>query len=218
MEFDSGTGTFGSNPYYRWSRWYFYPTIENMGVIPGTWRMEMDINGKTVIDAPVEVKPTRDPDFNRPPVALDGLRFDPATAHAGKALFCRVETSLVHDDPDYDLVRYTYVWTVNGVERRRVITAGHADALQADLVQAGDLIRCAVTPDDGTLSGPESWIEVNVCVGSTDFDGSGSVDSDDFSAFVQAFETGADDADFDGSAFVDTDDFDAFVHAFEAGC
>ncbi|MCG3122585.1 MAG: hypothetical protein GIKADHBN_00977 [Phycisphaerales bacterium] len=51
-----------------------------------------------------------------------------------------------------------------------------------------------------------------------DFDKSGFVDTDDFDAFVQAFEAGTDNADFDGSGFVDTDDFDAFVQAFEAGC
>ncbi|MCC6428139.1 MAG: hypothetical protein IT435_15120 [Phycisphaerales bacterium] len=51
-----------------------------------------------------------------------------------------------------------------------------------------------------------------------DFDGSGFVDTDDYDAFVEAFEAGTDDADFDGSGFVDTDDFDAFVEAFEAGC
>ncbi|MCG3124644.1 MAG: hypothetical protein GIKADHBN_03119 [Phycisphaerales bacterium] len=51
-----------------------------------------------------------------------------------------------------------------------------------------------------------------------DFDGSGFVDTDDFTAFVLAFEAGTDDADFDGSGFVDTDDFTAFVLAFEAGC
>ncbi|MCC6428566.1 MAG: hypothetical protein IT435_17325 [Phycisphaerales bacterium] len=51
-----------------------------------------------------------------------------------------------------------------------------------------------------------------------DFDHSGFVDTDDFDAFVHAFELGVDEADFDGSGFVDTDDFDAFVHAFEAGC
>ncbi|MCG3123858.1 MAG: hypothetical protein GIKADHBN_02286 [Phycisphaerales bacterium] len=51
-----------------------------------------------------------------------------------------------------------------------------------------------------------------------DFDGSGFVDTDDFDAFVRAFEAGTDNADFDGSGFVDTDDFDAFVRAFEAGC
>lgn len=51
-----------------------------------------------------------------------------------------------------------------------------------------------------------------------DFDHSGFVDTDDFDAFVQAFEAGLDPADFDHSGFVDTDDFDAFVHAFEDGC
>ncbi|GMV25466.1 MAG: hypothetical protein AMXMBFR58_14970 [Phycisphaerae bacterium] len=51
-----------------------------------------------------------------------------------------------------------------------------------------------------------------------DFDKSGFVDTDDFDAFVHAFEIGDDSADFDQSGFVDTDDFDAFVRAFEAGC
>ncbi len=51
-----------------------------------------------------------------------------------------------------------------------------------------------------------------------DFDCSGFSDTDDFTAFVLAFEAGTDDADFDGTGFVDTDDFTAFVLAFEAGC
>jgi hypothetical protein len=53
---------------------------------------------------------------------------------------------------------------------------------------------------------------------SADFDGSGFVDTEDYDAFVRAFEAGTDNADVDGSGFVDTDDFDFFVHAFEAGC
>jgi hypothetical protein len=51
-----------------------------------------------------------------------------------------------------------------------------------------------------------------------DHDGSGFVDTDDFSAFITDFEAGADAADFDNSGFVDTDDFTAFIYAFEAGC
>ncbi|MCC6428016.1 MAG: hypothetical protein IT435_14495 [Phycisphaerales bacterium] len=51
-----------------------------------------------------------------------------------------------------------------------------------------------------------------------DFDNSGFVDTEDYDAFIEAFELGGDDADFDGSGFVDTEDFDAFVQAFEAGC
>lgn len=52
----------------------------------------------------------------------------------------------------------------------------------------------------------------------TDFDGSGFLDIEDYTAFVLAFEAGLDDADFDGSGFVDLEDFDAFVKAFEIGC
>lgn len=51
-----------------------------------------------------------------------------------------------------------------------------------------------------------------------DFDDSGFVDTDDFDAFVLAFEGGEASADADGSGFVDTDDFDVFVQAFGAGC
>lgn len=51
-----------------------------------------------------------------------------------------------------------------------------------------------------------------------DFDKSGFVDTDDFDAFIHAFEDGSKLADFDESCFTDTDDFDAFVHAFVDGC
>lgn len=51
-----------------------------------------------------------------------------------------------------------------------------------------------------------------------DFDGSGFIDTDDFDAFIRAFEAGDQSADFDKSGFVDTDDFDGFVLAFEGGC
>jgi sulfatase modifying factor 1 len=62
-----------------------------------------------------------------------------------------------------------------------------------------------------------------------DFDGSGFVDSDDFTLFVFAFSRGCtaprvpvpgcfDSADYDQSGFIDSDDFIAYVQAFEAGC
>jgi hypothetical protein len=51
-----------------------------------------------------------------------------------------------------------------------------------------------------------------------DFDSSGFVDTEDYDAFVEAFEAGVNAADFDKSGFVDTDDFDAFVEAFTQGC
>lgn len=58
----------------------------------------------------------------------------------------------------------------------------------------------------------------NLTICPTDYDCSGFTDTDDFTAFVLAFEEGLDSADFDKTGFVDTDDFTAFVLAFEAGC
>ncbi|MCC6426072.1 MAG: agmatine deiminase family protein [Phycisphaerales bacterium] len=51
-----------------------------------------------------------------------------------------------------------------------------------------------------------------------DFDLTGFADTDDYDAFIEAFEAGTLNADIDGSGFVDLDDFDAFVDYFEAGC
>jgi hypothetical protein len=97
----------------------------------------------------------------------------------------------------------------------------------------GDYSAVQVDPVDGrtfwavheyAIGGSwRTWVQSvdpETCPGDcpADFDGSGFVDTDDYDAFVQAFEAGTDDADFDGSGFVDTDDFDAFVQAFEAGC
>ncbi|HLO40135.1 MAG TPA: PA14 domain-containing protein [Phycisphaerales bacterium] len=63
---------------------------------------------------------------------------------------------------------------------------------------------------------PAAFARTNPC--SADFDGSGFVDIEDYTAFVVAFEAGDQNADFDGSGFVDIEDFTGFVVAFESGC
>lgn len=107
-------------------------------------------------------------------------------------------------------------------------SAQSAGVYAATTYPEGVLVFSSATPFDIiTLAvGPNSWGTVNfmsdnftvtyVC--GADFDGSGFVDTDDYDAFVHAFEAGENTADFDASGFVDTDDFDAYVHAFEAGC
>ncbi len=71
----------------------------------------------------------------------------------------------------------------------------------------------------GAFSGNHAcWGLASIVVCGADFDRSGFIDTDDFTAFVLAFEAGTDNADFDASGFVDTDDFTAFVLAFEGGC
>ncbi len=75
---------------------------------------------------------------------------------------------------------------------------------------------CVVTNDCGSVISDAAWLTTKPCP--QDFDKSGFVDTDDYDAFILAFEKGNHHADFDRSGFVDTDDFDAFVHAFEQGC
>ncbi len=69
-------------------------------------------------------------------------------------MFCRVATSLATEDPDYDIVRYRYRWTVGGRVLRQLTSAGLSDALRNDAAKAGDTVACEVTPSDGRLPGP----------------------------------------------------------------
>ena len=76
----------------------------------------------------------------------------PARPHATDVLQCRLEADLLLDDPDYDLVRYRYVWRVDGAVVRDVVSAGHSDALARGVAPAGSFVTCEVTPSDGTSS------------------------------------------------------------------
>lgn len=67
----------------------------------------------------------------------------------------------------------------------------------------------------GSVTSNAATLEVN-CL--ADFDGSGFVDIEDYSAFIAAFEEGDISADVDGSGFVDLEDFNFYVPLFEAGC
>ncbi len=75
------------------------------------------------------------------------------------------------------------------------------------------------TPDDLVEAGVDAFSVVsNTCSCPADFDQTGFVDTEDFDAYILAFEAGDPSADFDQSGFVDTEDVDAFVFAFELGC
>ncbi|GMV27753.1 MAG: hypothetical protein AMXMBFR58_37840 [Phycisphaerae bacterium] len=104
-------------------------------------------------------------------------------------------------------------WRVNSYSSGAAATAADMQAVLADLRAVFVLTEWRTGPDDTRI---DNFDFPGSCP--ADFDGTGFVDTDDFTAFVLAFEAGTDDADFDGTGFVDTDDFTAFVLAFEAGC
>jgi hypothetical protein len=80
--------------------------------------------------------------------------YDPPEPTADDVIFCRVRTSLISEDPDYDIVRYRYQWYVNGGLVRDVTSAALSDAVPRGVAGPGSEVTCAVTPSDGALSGP----------------------------------------------------------------
>jgi hypothetical protein len=196
--------------------------IPEMRTIAGTWQVRMLVNGQELINAPVLVVPSATPGFNRAPEPIT-LAFDPVVPEAGQVVFCRVGTSLTLDDLDGDLVRYTYTWERNGVQIRSLTSAGHADAIPAGAIQAGDIIRCTVTPSDGIASGPTVSVAVDVgCYANCN---ASTVDPVlnvlDFNCFLNKFSAGDPYANCDQSTtppVLNVLDFNCFLNSFAAGC
>lgn len=154
-EFDSaGTGSFMS---FFAANFSFSVDFDRTG----PWRLLVEVDGHPIADAPFTVVSSTAEIVNRAPHPVR-LKFDPSTPEADEVLFCRVGGALYGRDPDYDLVAYHYRWTVNGAVVREVTTAGMADALQRDFVRDGDRIECAVTPSDGSASGPATAVQATV--------------------------------------------------------
>ena len=119
----------------------------------GRWRIVVDLGGAALADAPVDVVSTKRDVRNRPPNAITA-ELVPAKPTARDVVQCRVTTSLVTEDPDLDIVRYRYRWTVDGKLVRAVQSAALSDVLRKGRAGAGKTVRCVVTPSDGRLVGP----------------------------------------------------------------
>jgi Peptidase family M23 len=118
----------------------------------GRWRVVADVDGKTVADAPFQVVSSSHEVRNRPPNAVTPELVPPAPSPKA-VVQCRIRTSLVTEDPDYDIVRYRYRWTVGGKLVRSVTSAALSDVLRQGVVAAGKDVRCSVTPGDGKVFG-----------------------------------------------------------------
>ena len=118
----------------------------------GRWRLVVDVDGRTVADAPLSVVARRRDVRNRAPNPI-GVELVPTVPSPTNVVQCRVRTSLVTEDPDYDIVRYRYRWTVGGRLVRAVTSAALSDVLREGAATAGAAVRCAVTPSDGRVFG-----------------------------------------------------------------
>lgn len=127
----------------------------------GEWSVEVAFNGSTMIVAPFLVVATASEIQNRPPHAV-AASIKPERITASDVPRCEVETSLLFEDPDYDVMRYRYQWTVGDRIVREVTSAGLMDALPRNITRSGDRIVCRVTPSDGVLDGPSASTQVIV--------------------------------------------------------
>ncbi len=152
IAFDTTFG-FGNPTLLRYWPGFLYWWVADMQTTVGTWHYLVDFNGTNVINAPIDVVTTVNPNANHVPEAVTPT-FDPPTPSPNMALFCSVNGSPIVDDRDWDVVRYHYVWKVNGSTVRDVVTAGRRDALARNKFSAGQTVSCTVTPNDGKIDGP----------------------------------------------------------------
>ncbi len=214
---DSGDYPWFNDFHYRWfwTTWrYDHPQFH---AITGVWHLLFDINGVTLANAPFTIRPMRTSTFNTAPLPVT-VQFDPPVPTAEDPVFARVSTPGGIDDADYDVVRYHYVWTVDGAVIRDVTVAGMADAIPHSVATAGSTLRCTVTPNDGAHDGPSAFVETVIPGGCTpDLNGSGTVDLSDLGALLAHYGTTSAtcaEGDIDGDGDVDLSDLGALLAAY----
>lgn len=115
--------------------------------VVGTWRYQLDLDGRRVIDTPFRVVASERQAANRKPKAVK-TRLTPAKPVEGKVMTCEALSSLITEDPDYDLVAYRYEWRVNNRVVRTVTSAATTDLLAAGTAGSKDKVTCKVAVSD----------------------------------------------------------------------
>ncbi|MBS0657046.1 MAG: M23 family metallopeptidase [Verrucomicrobia bacterium] len=146
---DSGP-TFESGPFYRAALSPYNFEVELN--VPGDWQIEYSLNDQVVARAPFRVRAVGAPPELRPPHPV-AIELDPPQPDAAQVLFCRVRAPRVFVDPDYRIVRFRYVWQVNGAVVRDTTHMGLADALPHSSGQPGQQVSCTVTPLNEVATG-----------------------------------------------------------------
>ncbi len=131
--------------------WWFPHRLELDEV--GKWRVLVMLGAATLVDKPFTVVARAAQVRNRAPRRIVA-ELVPASPSPRGVVECRVTTVLAGEDPDFDIVRYRYRWTVGGKLVRAVQSAALSDVLRKGAAASGKSVRCSVTPSDGRLSGP----------------------------------------------------------------
>ena len=117
----------------------------------GTWLLRLEVNhGERSFEMPFTVVGSSGAIVNRAPNAITAA-VEPIGIRAGDVPVCRASDNGLAD-PDYDVVRYHYVWRANDEVVRDVTTAARSDALGRQYSLGGSRISCTVIASDGALS------------------------------------------------------------------
>jgi hypothetical protein len=127
----------------------------------GTWRIAYELDGRALFEAPFDVVGGTGEIANRAPRPI-GVGLAPAAPRTADVLRCLVDTSLVTEDPDYDVVSYRYRWTAGTRLLREVTSAALSDVLAKGTARAAETVTCTVTPGDGRLDGPPASASVTL--------------------------------------------------------
>ncbi|MDQ3281818.1 MAG: peptidoglycan DD-metalloendopeptidase family protein, partial [Acidobacteriota bacterium] len=122
-------------------------TLDVNFAVTGTWEIILDVDHKRtftrtfrVVNSPVEFG-------NRAPNPISAEIAQGGSIRSGSVPVCRV-VGLAQPDPDFDIVRYHYVWRVNGNLVRSVVSAAQSDALARGLIPPNANISCTVSASD----------------------------------------------------------------------
>ncbi|MEL6796366.1 MAG: GC-type dockerin domain-anchored protein, partial [Planctomycetota bacterium] len=178
-----------------------------------------DLNGVRQVTTPITVLDDGETYINRPPLPVFPT-LEPANPDPDDAIVARINSDLVIDDIEHDLVRYRYTWTIDGVVVRDVISAGHADMIPSvNACGGGSVVRVDVTPSDGTDEAITTAAEVTVSQPChADVNGDGQLSPNDFNAWILAFNTQSLGCDQNGDGDCRQNDFNAWILNFNAGC
>lgn len=127
----------------------------------GRWRLLVDVAGTTLVDAPLRIVGSQARVRNRAPNPIS-VKLHPQSPVAADVVQCRVATSLATEDPDFEIVRYRYRWTVGSRVVRAVTSAALSDVVRTGIAAPGQRLTCSVTPSDGRLAGPTASVSAAV--------------------------------------------------------
>lgn len=149
VAFDSGP-VVESGPFFRSALVAYSYNVELN--VTGQWEIEYSLNDAVVLRAPFRVRAVGAPVEILPPHPIT-IALDPPAPRSDEVLFCRVRAPRTLVDPNYQIVRFRYLWQVAGVTVRDVVHMGLADCIPHSSGQPGQTVTCTVTPMNESVSG-----------------------------------------------------------------